>query len=98
MKIQAVDGVVCGVDCFHPKAIRSLVLIEHGSSHLNECLVLPFGHSILLWSAGSRELVLDPLFIKVLFNLNVLKLDTVVNSYLLDLHFIFILSSSQESL
>jgi hypothetical protein len=28
VKVETVDGVASGVDCFHPKPVQSLVLIE----------------------------------------------------------------------
>jgi hypothetical protein len=34
VKVEAVDGVASGVDCFHPKLIRSLVLIKQGPRHV----------------------------------------------------------------
>ena len=34
LKIQPVDGVASGVDRLGPKPIRSLVLIKHGSCHV----------------------------------------------------------------
>jgi hypothetical protein len=30
VKVESVDGVASGVDCFCPKPVRSLVLIKHG--------------------------------------------------------------------
>jgi hypothetical protein len=34
VKIESVDGVASSVDCFHPKPVRCLVLIKHGSCHV----------------------------------------------------------------
>jgi hypothetical protein len=48
VKIEAVDGMASRVDSFGPKDVLSLLLIQHGSYHLNKSLVLPVNHPILL--------------------------------------------------
>jgi hypothetical protein len=42
---------------------RGLVFIKHGSCHLDESMVLLFGHPILLRSIRGRKLMLDAFFI-----------------------------------
>jgi hypothetical protein len=46
VKIKAVDGMASRVDSFGLKDVLSLVFIQHGSCHLNECTILPFNHPI----------------------------------------------------
>ena len=83
MEAETVDGVARGVDGFGPKDIRSLVLIKHGSCHLNESSILPLRHSILLWSVWSGELMLDAFLLKKLFNLQILELGPIIAPYIL---------------
>jgi hypothetical protein len=51
------------VDRLLPKPVQDLVFIKHGSHHLYESTVLPFGHPILLRGIGSQKLMLDAFFI-----------------------------------
>jgi hypothetical protein len=53
VKIEAVDSMASRVDCFGPKDVLSLVLIQHGSCHLNKSSVLLLNHPILLRGTGS---------------------------------------------
>jgi hypothetical protein len=53
------NGVASGVDRLGPKPIRSLVLIKHGSCHVQKSSILPLHYTILLWHVGRRELMLD---------------------------------------
>jgi hypothetical protein len=71
------------VDCLYLKPVRGLVFIKHGSCHLYESTVLPFGHPILLRGIGSQKLMLDAFFIQKFFYLSVLELCAVVTSNLL---------------
>jgi hypothetical protein len=84
VKIEAVDGMTGGVDCFGPIVVRSLILIKHCSCHVNESAILPLHHPILLRSVWSQEFMLDALFIKKLFNVGVAKFGAIVTSHLLD--------------
>jgi hypothetical protein len=84
MKIYPVYGMARCVHSFHPKSVRSLVLLEHGPRHIDERHVLPFHHIILLCCIGSDELMLDSLLLKVLFNLHVLELRAIIVLNLLD--------------
>jgi hypothetical protein len=34
------------VDCFGPKDVLSLVLVQHGSCHLNKSSIIPLNHPI----------------------------------------------------
>jgi hypothetical protein len=63
------------VDCFHPKTIRSLLLIKHGSCGFNESSILPLHYPILLWSVWDGELMTNTFFIKTLLNVGVLELN-----------------------
>ena len=53
--VEAVDCMASGVDCFGPKAIRGLVLIEHGSCGFDQGSILPLHNAILLRSVWSGE-------------------------------------------
>jgi hypothetical protein len=44
------------------------------SLHINECSVLPLHYTILLWSVGSGELMLDAFLLKIFLYLKILKL------------------------
>jgi hypothetical protein len=59
MEVDAVSCMIRRVDRLHPKPIQCLVFIKHGSCHLDENTVLPFGHPILLRSIRGRKLMLD---------------------------------------
>jgi hypothetical protein len=52
---------------FRPEPLRHLVLSKHCSCHVDECPILPFYYTILLWRAGSGELMLDAFLLKILF-------------------------------
>jgi hypothetical protein len=86
------------VDCFGPKMIGGIVFIKHYPCRLNESHVLSFDHPILLWSIGSKKIMLHALLIKILFHLSVLELSSIVTPYLLDLVIILILNPLQELL
>jgi hypothetical protein len=55
--------------------------------------ILPLHYPILLWSVWDGEFMTNAFFIKILFNVVVLKLGAIVTSYSLDLHIKLILSS-----
>ena len=84
MKIEAVDSMTSGVDCFGPIVVWSLVLIKYCSCHVNESSVLPLNHPILCRGIWSQEFMLDALLIKKLFNIGVAEFGTIVASHLLD--------------
>jgi hypothetical protein len=69
VKVETVDGVASGVDCFRPKLVQSLVLIKHGPRHVKWSSILPLHYTILLWCVGRRELMLDALILKEAFYL-----------------------------
>jgi hypothetical protein len=48
VKIEAIDDMASRVDSFGPKDVLSLVLVQHGSCHLNKSSILPLNHPILL--------------------------------------------------
>jgi len=96
--VEAVDCMASGVDCFGPKAIRSLVLIKHSSCGFNQGSILPLHNAILLRSVWSGEFILDSLFIKKFFNICISKFRAIVTFNMLDLQLILILSSSYEFL
>jgi hypothetical protein len=68
MKVESVDGVAGGVNRLRPKPIRCLVLIKHGSSHIQKSSILPLHYTILLRCVGRRELMLDALILKKSFD------------------------------
>ena len=94
--VETGDGMTRRVDSFGPKAIRSLVLIKHGSCGFNQRSILSVHYTILLRGIWSREFMLDPFFIKKNFNIGVSKFRAIVTSNILDLQLKFILSSSNE--
>jgi hypothetical protein len=55
VKIEMVCGMTRRIDRLRPKSVGSLVLIKHGSCHLNESHILSFYHPILLWSVGGLK-------------------------------------------
>ena len=85
MKIYPVDDVACSVNCFMPEVTRSLVFIKHSARHLDEGSVLVLHDSILLRSVGSRELMSDTKFIKIVIEASVLELSAIVTPDVLDL-------------
>jgi hypothetical protein len=93
VKVETVDGVADGVNCLRPKPIRCLVLIKHGSCHIQESSILSLHNTILSRCVGRRELMLDALLLKKSFNLRVLELRSIVASNLLDSQSELILSS-----
>jgi hypothetical protein len=98
VNVKMVSGMTCRIDRLHPKLVQNLVFIKHGSCHLYESSVLPFGHHILLRYIGGQKHMLDSFFIKEVFYLSVLKLSAIVTSNLLDLGIKLILCPSQELL
>jgi hypothetical protein len=98
VKIETVCGMTCRVDRLGPKLVRSLILVKHGSCHLYESFILSFGHPILLRSVGGQKLMLDTIFIKIIFHLSVLELGVIVTSNSLDFSIKFILCSLQKFL
>src|SRR4051812_30421756 len=66
--------MTCGVEGFGPKAIRRLVLIQHGPGHLHKSVVLPLGYTILLRGIWCGILVLNPLITQEFFQGVVLEL------------------------
>ena len=96
--IETIYGMTRRVDCFGPKAIRSLVLIKHGSCGFNQCPILPLHYTISLRGIWSGGFMLDPFFIKKFLNIGVSEFRAIVTSNILDLQLIFILGSSNEFL
>jgi hypothetical protein len=84
VKIEAVDSMTCGVDCFGPIVVRSLVFIKHYTCHVNESMVLSLNHPILLRGIWSQKFMLDALLMKKLFNVSVAEFGAIVTSHLLD--------------
>ena len=82
--VETVDGMADRVDCFCPKDIRSLVLIEHGSCSFNQRPILPLHYTILLRGIWSGEFMLDPFFIKKFLNIGVSEFRAIVTSNILD--------------
>jgi hypothetical protein len=63
MEAETIGCMTPRVDRLRPKLVRGLVFIKHGSCHLYESMVLPFGYPILLRGIGSQKLILDAFFI-----------------------------------
>ena len=85
MKINTVVDMACSINGFRPELPWSLVLIKHGSSHLNESSVLALHDAILLRCVWSRELMCDAQCIKISVEAGVLEFCAVVTSDVLDL-------------
>jgi hypothetical protein len=98
VKIETVCGMIYHVNHLGPKPVRRFVLIKHSSCHLYKSHILSFGLLILLSSVGGQKLMLDTLFIKIIFHLSVLKLGAIVTSNSLDFSIKFILCPLQEFL
>jgi hypothetical protein len=97
VKVEPVDGVASGVNRLRPKLVCCLVLIKHGSCHIQKSSILPLHYTILLRCVGRRELMLDALLLKKSFNLRILELRSIVASIFYSQSEL-ILSLSQESL
>src|SRR6185312_13725973 len=83
--VETVDGMTRRVDSFGPKAIRSFVLIKHGSCGFNQCPILSLHYTILLRGIWSGEFMLDPFFIKKFLNIGVSKFRTIITFNILDI-------------
>jgi hypothetical protein len=60
VKIESIDGVAGGVNRLRPKLIRCLVLIKHGSCHIQISSILPLHYTILLRCVGEENSCLMP--------------------------------------
>ena len=58
---NTIGHITSGANRLSPVLSRSPMLIEHRPSYLNQCPILPFYNSILLWSVGGRVLVFKTL-------------------------------------
>ena len=85
MKIYPIDDVACSVNCLRLEVMGSLVFIKHSARHLDEGSVLALHDSILLRNVGSRELMSDTKFIKIVVEACVLELSAIVTPDVLDL-------------
>jgi hypothetical protein len=90
VKIQTVDSMTSRVDCFRPKTIRSLVLINHGSCGFNESSILPLYNPILLWSVWDVELMTNAFLFLLLF-FNSISYFTFISLFLLFIYIYFLL-------
>jgi hypothetical protein len=63
MEVDAISCMTLRVDRLHLKPIQDLIFIKHGSCHLDESMVLHFGHPILLNSIRGQKLILNAIFI-----------------------------------
>jgi hypothetical protein len=73
MKVEAVYGMASRIHGFRPKPLLHLVFSQHRPCHIDERPVLPLHYTILLWSVGSGELMLDALLLKIFLYLKVLE-------------------------
>jgi hypothetical protein len=64
---EAVGDMNRGGNSFSPKVMGRLVLVQHGSCHHNDHLVLCLHHTILLRGVRCGEFMLDPLITKKIF-------------------------------
>jgi hypothetical protein len=60
-----------------------LVFSQHCPYHIDERLVLSLHYTILPWSVGSRELMLDAFFLKIFLHLKILEFRFIVAPYIL---------------
>jgi hypothetical protein len=85
MKIEPFYGVASRVHGFRPKLLWRLVFSKDCSRHVDQRLVHSLHDTILLWSIGGGEPMLDAFFLKLLLRLKDLKFRTIVALYLLHL-------------
>jgi hypothetical protein len=83
MKVETVYGMASRIHGFRPKPFWRLILSKHCPCHVNERPILPLHYTILLWRVGSKECMFDAFLIKIFFYLKVLKLRSIIASYLL---------------
>jgi hypothetical protein len=55
VKVEAVDGMASRVDSFGPKDVLGLVLVQHGSCHLNKSSILPLNYPICFFENNCGE-------------------------------------------
>ena len=75
-----IGHITSGVNRLSPVLSRSPMLIEHCPSHLNQCLILPFYNSILLWSVGERILVFKTLITAKCVKTSIFELCAIVTA------------------
>jgi hypothetical protein len=93
MKIEAIYGMADHIHDFRPKSLICLVFSQHRPCHIDERPFLPLHCTILLWSVGSGELMLNFFLLKIFLHLKILKFRFIVAPYLLHLQLKLILSS-----
>jgi hypothetical protein len=48
VEVESIDGVAGGVNRLRPKPIQCLVLIKHGSCHIQKSSILPLHYTIFV--------------------------------------------------
>jgi hypothetical protein len=69
IQIEPVYGVASCVHSLRPKPLGRLELSKHRPRHVDKRPVLTLYYTVLLWCAGSGELMLDTFLLKILLNL-----------------------------
>jgi hypothetical protein len=77
MKVEAIYGMASRIHGFRLKLLWRLVFSQHRPCHVDERPVLPLYYTILLWSVGSRELMLDAFLLKILLYLKILEFRSI---------------------
>jgi hypothetical protein len=85
MKIETIYGMAGGIYDFRPKLLWRLIFSQHRPCYINEHLILSLHYTILLWSVGSGELMLDAFLLKIFLHLKILKFRSIAAPYLLHL-------------
>ena len=93
MKVDPVYGVASRVHSFRPKSLGRLEFSKHRPCHIDERPVLPLHYTILLWSVGSGELMLDAFLLKIFLYLKILEFRSIVTSDLFHFELKLILRS-----
>jgi hypothetical protein len=64
---DAVLDIASGGDCFCPKYLVAIHVLQHGPRGIEQRSVQPFGSSILLQSVWNGQLMSDPMFRPMIF-------------------------------
>src|SRR3954467_3507182 len=84
------------VNCFCPKILSHISLIDHGSGHFLQSPILSFYNYILLGSSRTREIMGNTIFFEINFKESVLKFTTMITSDFYDFTFLFRLNLITE--
>jgi len=78
-----IENFNSGFNGFSPKGFRNFSFIKHGPRHFLNYFVHPFYYSILLRGSGNSKLSPDPMRFKIIVELIICELSSVVWYYVL---------------